>query len=77
MCPFVLRLIMNMNISQRMQDRFSTAMSCHFSISNEVKQGGILSPNQFTIYIHTLIILLRNIGVLRGDQGGLAPRPPP
>ena len=42
MCPLVLRLIMNMYISQRMQVRFGTAMSSHFSISNGVKQGGVL-----------------------------------
>ena len=33
MCPLVLRLIINMYISQRMQVRFGTAMSSHFSIS--------------------------------------------
>ena len=32
--PLVLRLIMNMYISQRMQVRFGTAMSSHFGISN-------------------------------------------
>ena len=58
MCPLVLCLIMNMYISQRMQVRFGTAMSSHFSISNGVKQGGILSPILFTIYSNNLIIQL-------------------
>ena len=37
MCPLVLRLIMNMYISQRMQVRVGTAMSSHLYISNSVK----------------------------------------
>ena len=58
MCPLVLSLIMNMYISQRMQVRFGTAMSSHFSVSNGVKQGDILSPILFTIYSNNLIIQL-------------------
>ena len=70
MCPLVLRLIINMYISQRMQVRFGTAMSSHFSISNGVKQGGVLSPILFTIYIDNLIIQLRkfNIGCKIGNS---------
>ena len=63
MCPLVLRLIMNMYISQRMQVRFGTAMSSHFNISNGVKQGGVLSPILFTIYIDNLIIQLRKFNI--------------
>ena len=70
MCPCVLRLIMNMYISQRMQLRFGTAMSSQFSMSNGVKQGGVLSPILFTIYIGNLIIQLRklNIGCKIGNS---------
>ena len=70
MCPRVLRLIMNMYISQRMQLRFGTAMSSQFSMSNGVKQGGVLSPILFTIYIGNLIIQLRklNIGCKIGNS---------
>ena len=70
MCSLVLRLIMNMYISQRMQVRFGTAMSSHFSISNGVKQGGVLSLILFTIYIDNLIIQLRkfNIGCKIGNS---------
>ena len=63
MCPRVLRLIMNMYISQRMQLRFGTAMSSQFSMSNGVKQGGVLSPILFTIYIGNLIIQLRKLNI--------------
>ena len=53
-----------------MQVRFGTAMSSHFSISNGVKQGGVLSPILFTIYIDNLIIQLRkfNIGCKIGNS---------
>ena len=65
MCPLVLRLIINIYIyiSQRMQVRFGPAMSSHFSIGNGVKQGDILSPILFTIYIDNLIIQLRNLNI--------------
>ena len=46
-----------------MQVRFGTAMSSCFSISNGVKQGGVLSPFLFTIYIDNLIIQLRKLSI--------------
>ena len=53
-----------------MQVRFGTAMSSHFSISNGVKQGGVLSLILFTIYIDNLIIQLMkfNIGCKIGNS---------
>ena len=44
MCPVTLRLIINMYISQKMQVRFSNALSSQFTVGNGVKQGGVLSP---------------------------------
>ena len=44
-----------------MQVRFGTAMSSYFSINNGVKQGGVLSPILFTIYIDNLIILVAKL----------------
>ena len=45
-------------------------MSSHFRIRNGVKQGGVLSPILFTIYIDNLIIQLRkfNIGCKIGNS---------
>ena len=53
-----------------MQVRFGTAMSSYFSISNGVKQGGVLSPILFTIYIDNLILQSRklNIGCKIGNS---------
>ena len=47
-----------------MQVRFGPAMSSHFSIGNGVKQGGVLSPILFTIYIDNLIIQVRNPNIV-------------
>ena len=52
-----------MYISQRMQVGFGSAMSSHFSNSNGLKQGGVLSPILFIIYIDNLIIQLRNLNI--------------
>ena len=58
MCLVVLRLIMNMYISQKMQVRFSISLSNQFTVGNGVKQGGVLSPMLFTVYIDNLIKIL-------------------
>ena len=65
MCPVTLRLIMNMYISRKMQLRFSNILSSQFTyIGKVVKQGGVLSPILFTVYLESLIKALkqRNIG---------------
>ena len=64
MCPVVLRLIMNMYISQKMHIRFSNSLSNQFTVDNGVKQGGVLSSILFTVYIDNLIKILkqRNVG---------------
>ena len=43
-------------------------MSSHFSISNGVKRGSVLSPILFTIYIDNLIIQLSIIGCKIGNS---------
>ena len=55
MCPVTLRLIMNMYISQKMQVRCSNVLSGRFTVGNGAKQGGILSPILFTVYLDSLI----------------------
>ena len=55
MCPVTLRLIMNMYISQKRQVRFSNVLSSQVTVGNGVKQGGVLSPILFTVYLDSLI----------------------
>ena len=46
-----------------MQVSFGAAMPSHFSIRNGVKQGTVLSPILFTIYIDNQIIQLRKLNI--------------
>ena len=64
MCTIVLRLIITMYISQKMQVRWGEIVSSQFSVSNGIKQGGVMSPVLFTVYLHKLLKNLRqrNIG---------------
>ena len=50
MCPIVLRLIITMYISQKMQVRWGEIVPSQFSVSNGVKQGGVMS----LVYIYSL-----------------------
>lgn len=63
MCPIVLRLIMHMYISQKMQVKWNNVISQQFDVGNGVKQGGVLSPILFTVYINSLFTSLRNMNL--------------
>ena len=64
MCPFVLKLIMNMYIDQSIQVKWNSIVSAKCYISNGVKQGGCILPTFFSGYLNRLIETLRknNIG---------------
>ena len=63
LCPIVLRLIMNMYVNQCLHVRLNSLVSDRFSIANGVKQGGVLSPILFSIYMDKLIKQLRNSNI--------------
>ena len=46
-----------------MRINWNAAISCSFDISNGVKEGGVLSPVLFNVYLDELILLLREKGV--------------
>ena len=58
--PLVIRLIMEMYEKQSMAVRWNNEYSDSFRVSNGVKQGGVLSPILFCIYIDNLLVSLKN-----------------
>ena len=62
-CPLICRVLLYMHISQTVQVRWNSSLSDPFSVSNGVKQGGILSPVLFSIYTDYLLCSLRDSGV--------------
>ena len=63
MCPLTVRLLMNMYTSQKLQVKWNDRLSDKFDVSNGVRQGGILSPLLFSIYVDDLLIKLKNTGI--------------
>ena len=61
--PLVIRLIMEMYEKQRMAVRWNNEYSDSFGVSNGVKQGGLLSPILFCIYIDNMLMSLTNIDI--------------
>ncbi len=61
--PLALRLLLNMYTKQTLQVRWRNAMSQQFTLCNGVKQGGILSPILFAVYIDGLLGRLNESGI--------------
>ena len=49
--PLIIRIILNMYMYQKFQVKWSNVISEQFGISNGVRQGGVISPVLFGIYI--------------------------
>jgi hypothetical protein len=75
-CPLVARFLIVLYTDQVLRVRWGDFTSQYFSVSNGVKQGGVLSPILFGIYFDELINKLRaeGTGCYIGDQflGALA-----
>ena len=54
MCPLLLRFIINMYISQNIRVKWNNCISHEYAVSNCVKQGGVMSPLLFNLYIQGL-----------------------
>ncbi len=52
-----------MYTKQKLQVRWGNAMSQQFTICNGVKQGGVLSPILFAVYIDGLLARLKESGI--------------
>ena len=51
MCPTILRCIMQIYCNQKIRINWNGAKSKLFNAANGVKQGGVLSPRLFNIYL--------------------------
>ena len=61
--PVVVRILLSWYMNQRATVLWNGSLSHKFSISNGVRQGGVLSPILFTIYIDDLLIELEKQGI--------------
>jgi retron-type reverse transcriptase len=59
----VIRVLLNMYTGQQVRVLWNDIYSNCFSVSNGVKQGGIISPILFCIYFDVLLLALRDSGV--------------
>ncbi len=62
MCPLVARFLCAMYTNQKMCIKWENKNSMPFNVSNGVKQGGVLSPILFGIYIDELLSRLKTAG---------------
>ena len=63
MCPLTIRLLLYMYAQQKLQVKWNSSVSNQFGVSNGVRQGGVMSPLLFSIYIDELLIELKNSGI--------------
>ena len=53
--PLICRLLLNMHINQTLRVKWENTLSDSFTVSNGVKQGGVISPILFCVYMDGLI----------------------
>ena len=63
MCPLIVRLLLNMYTHQKLQVKWNNIKSDKFNVTNGVRQGGVLSPFLFSIYMDELLMSLKENGV--------------
>ena len=63
MPPHVVRVLMNMYTGQQVRVSWNGIFSSSFGVTNGVKQGGILSPILFCVYMDILLVSLRDAGI--------------
>ena len=69
LCMFLVRTLVFMYVHQLVSLKWGNSLSSEFSVSNGVKQGGVLSPLLFSIHIDNLFVQLKHSGL--GCHGGI------
>ena len=59
----IVRFLVSWYNMQKMQVRWDLSLSLSFSVSNGVRQGSVLSPYLFAVYLDSLLVDLSNSGV--------------
>ncbi len=54
---------MSMNINQKLRVTFNGYSSEWFNLTNEVKQGGVLSPTLFGVYVDGMLLQVKESGI--------------
>ena len=62
-CLLVVRRLLHMYTNQKLQVRWNDVISNQFSVKNGVRQGGVMSPLLFGVYVDGLLELLKNLGI--------------
>ena len=62
MCPLTVRLLLNMYTNQKLQVKWNSYISPKFEVTNGVRQGGVLSPRLFSVYVDELLEKLKISG---------------
>ena len=60
-CPLYIRVIINMYEHSKSRIKWNNVKSDNFYIGNGVKQGGVLSPILFNLYLDPLLKIEGNI----------------
>ena len=60
-CPIVARFLLRMYTQQQIRVRWGTSVTEGFQATNGVKQGGVLSPSLFTLFVDPLLKRLSNL----------------
>ena len=63
LCPLYCRFLIMMYTNQQLFVKWNNTFSSSFCVSNGVKQGGVLSPILFNVYLDVLLLIYKNQGL--------------